>query len=351
MKTSRIVSLVLVALLAATTMLPAQDAARARLWDVVNEVRSIQIATPQDALLSELNASLNTTYVPYGETGAPGLANQVAEESNAAQQGMQSCGAPDNSASWDLVAKTLEDGFDWKVLSLSDLPEALREMSHEERNAFIEAKRAERERIQLEIQQASAERETFMQQALAERLSDAGLGEAMRKVIREQAKANPDDTRAATLLPTIARSKGMNYATVQMTGEPDTPIGGDLPTAWTSKTADMGEVWIELDYATAVTPEQVRIHETFNPGTVKTVLAKDRGGWSLLWSGTAPEGQAPRWFEPPLESVSLRTHTIRIVLDTNLQNGWNEIDAVELTGDGTRQWAHKARASSSWADE
>ena len=54
------------------------DATRARLWDVVNEVGSIQIATPQDDLLLELNASLNTTYVPYGEKGAAGLANQVA---------------------------------------------------------------------------------------------------------------------------------------------------------------------------------------------------------------------------------------------------------------------------------
>jgi hypothetical protein len=62
-------------------------------------------------------------------------------------------------------------------------------MSNEERNEFIEAKRAERERIQLEIQQASAARETFVQRVLAERLSDPGLGDAMRRVIREQAEA------------------------------------------------------------------------------------------------------------------------------------------------------------------
>ena len=54
---------------------------------------------------------------------------------------------------------------------------------------FVEAKRSEREQIQTRIQQASAAREAFVQQALAERLGDAGLGAAMRQVIREQAKA------------------------------------------------------------------------------------------------------------------------------------------------------------------
>jgi hypothetical protein len=30
--------------------------------------------------------------------------------------------------------------------------------------------------------------------------------------------------------------------------------------------------------------------------------------------------------------------------------GWNEIDAVELIGDGIRQWAKSAAASSSFSD-
>ncbi len=168
---------------------------------------------------------------------------------------------------------------------------------------------------------------------------------------KEAVRDNPDDKQVAPLLRVIARSKGQNWATVQMTVEPDTPFGGDSPTAWHSKHADMGEVWIELDYATAVTPEQVRIHETFNPGAVKAVLAKDGADWTPLWSGVAPAGEAPHWFEPPLESASLRTRTLRIELDTSRQKGWNEIDAVELIGDGKRQWAQKARTSSSFADE
>lgn len=369
MKTSRVISLVLVALVAATTLLPAQEvhpvdagvvldtpggmenvlgATRARLMDMINEVNSTKITTPQDGVLLELNASLNATYVPYGEHGAAGLGNRLEPGSHAPPPGGQGCGAHSN-ASWDLVDKSREDGFDWGTLSLSDLPEALRDMSNEGRNEFIEDKRAERERLQQAIQQVTEAREPFVQRALAERFSEAGLREAMRQAMREQYGADPDN-KLALALRLVARSKGNGWATVQITDEPDTPIGSDSPTAWTSKTTNMGEVWIELDYDTAVTPEQVRIHETFNPGAVKAVLAKDRGDWTTLWSGTAPAAEAPHWFEPPLESVSVRTRTIRIVLDTDRQDGWNEIDAVELIGDGSRQWAHDARASSAYGD-
>jgi Mg-chelatase subunit ChlD len=160
-------------------------------------IGSIQIAAPQDDLLLELNGRLNTTYVPYGEKGQDGLANQIAQDSNASRLGVQSCssrivakgGALYNNASWDLVDKTLEEGFDWDALSLADLPEEMQSMTVDQSIEFVEAKRAQREGIQLEIQSASAAREVFVKQVIASRIRGAGLGEAMRKVIREQAMA------------------------------------------------------------------------------------------------------------------------------------------------------------------
>jgi Mg-chelatase subunit ChlD len=158
---------------------------------------SIQIAAPQDDLLLELNGSLNTTYVPYGEKGQNGLANQVAQDSNASRLGVQSCssrivakgGALYNNASWDLVDRTLEEGFDWNSLSLADLPEEMQSMTVDEKVEFIGAKRTQREDIQREIQAASDAREMFVKKVIADRIGEAGLGEAMRKVIREQAMA------------------------------------------------------------------------------------------------------------------------------------------------------------------
>jgi hypothetical protein len=158
---------------------------------------SIQIATPQDEILLALNEKLNTTYVPYGEKGRDGLANQVAQDSNASRLGVQSCssrivakgGALYNNASWDLVDRTLEDGFDWNSIPLRDLPKAMQSMSDEERIQFIEAKRVEREGIQREIRQASEAREAFVQAAIARQIGESDLGQTMRKVIRDQAIA------------------------------------------------------------------------------------------------------------------------------------------------------------------
>jgi hypothetical protein len=157
---------------------------------------TIQIATPQDDTLLRLNSRLNATYVPYGAHGRDGLANQVAQDSNASRLGVQSCssrivakgGALYSNASWDLVDATLEEGFDWDSMPLDDLPEEMRSMAREQQIEYVEARRAEREAIQGEIQRVSAEREAFIKKALMERIGEAsGLGSAMRKAIREQA--------------------------------------------------------------------------------------------------------------------------------------------------------------------
>jgi hypothetical protein len=153
------------------------------------------------------------------------------------------------------------------------------------------------------------------------------------------------------LLHTIARTKGRAWSAKQLVGEPDTPIDGDLGTAWASKGEDMGEVWIELDYDRAVRADAIRVVETHNPGAVVKVLGKAPDGtWDVLWEGTERPGAAPWVSEIPLGGRRYATSTIRIVLDTNRVAGWNEIDAVELVGDGLRQWAKDARASSSFAD-
>jgi hypothetical protein len=156
---------------------------------------TIQIATPQDERLLQLNGLLNTTYVPYGPRGRDGLANQVAQDGNASRLGVESCssrivakgGALYTNASWDLVDATLAEGFEWNALPLGDLPEELRSMTREQQVAFVEERRKQRESIQAEIQRVSLERETFIRGALAAEAT--GLGSVMRQVIREQAMA------------------------------------------------------------------------------------------------------------------------------------------------------------------
>jgi hypothetical protein len=157
-----------------------------------------------------------------------------------------------------------------------------------------------------------------------------------------------DDIEA--LLRMLARQKGRDWSPEQITGAPDTLRAGDLPTAWASKQPDMGEVWIEVDFPDAVAPERLRVHETLGPGCLARVYAQEEGGsWTQVWVGTPLVGEAPAWCEVPLDFRG-RTRSLRLIVDTSRSTGWNEIDAVELVGEGRRQWAHAARAGSSYSD-
>lgn len=160
-------------------------------------VSTIQVATPQDELLLELNRQLNSTYVPYGPRGADGLANQIAQDSNASRLGVQSCGsrivakgsALYTNASWDLVDRALQEDFSWEGLEVDDLPESMHTMTDEEIAAFVEAKRNQREAIQLEIQEASDARESYIRSVLMREQQALGLDGAVREALCEQAKA------------------------------------------------------------------------------------------------------------------------------------------------------------------
>lgn len=174
---------------------------------------------------------------------------------------------------------------------------------------------------------------------------------AFLPILREEVMREGAPAAATNLSDTIAQIRGPRWAALQAAGPPDTAVNGDIGAAWASKTADMGEVWLELDYEAAVAVESVRIRETYNPGAVARIDAVlENGTRETLWEGKADVQPAPRWFEPPLRAASGRVRTIRVVIDTNRVPGWNEIDAVELLGEGRRQWASAARASSSYAD-
>lgn len=161
---------------------------------------TIQIATPQDALLLDLNTQLIPTYLPYGPRGKDGLANQVAQDGNASRLGVQSCSsritakgsALYTNAEWDLVDATLKGEFQWDALRDEDLPAEMATMNRGERIAHVATKRAAREAVQKKIQKVSLERENHIQAVLAKERgkNDEGLGDAMRKAIRGQAIAN-----------------------------------------------------------------------------------------------------------------------------------------------------------------
>jgi hypothetical protein len=180
--------------------------------------------------------------------------------------------------------------------------------------------------------------------------SDATFLPAVREAIGDALR---DGRRGDVhrLVNASARMKDRMWSAKQATGEPDTPIEGDIGTAWASKGPDEGEVWLELSYERAVRPDLVRVHESHHPGAVARVLAQaPDGSWEAVWEGREAPREAPWVSELALSPSRYATSTIRLVLDTNRVPGWNEVDAVELVGDGLRQWARSARASSTFGE-
>lgn len=154
-----------------------------------------QIATPHDQELLRLNALLNETYLPYGESGEAGLANQRVQDNNATRLGVQSCSSRvvakgsalyDNSG-WDLVDAALKEEFQWSSLRESDLPEVLRPLTHEQRVAHVMGLRAEREKLQESIRETSDTRELFLRKLRKDTVDGMGLDEALRSSLIAQA--------------------------------------------------------------------------------------------------------------------------------------------------------------------
>jgi hypothetical protein len=124
------------------------------------------------------------------------------------------------------------------------------------------------------------------------------------------------------------------WSAEQAKGRPDTPAGGDRPTAWASMEADGPEEWLELRYALEIRPVRIRVHETYNPGAVVKAEARAAdGSWKVLWRGAAAAREGEAWLTIDVPPGAFATRSIRLTLDSAAVSGWNEIDAVELIGE------------------
>jgi hypothetical protein len=160
---------------------------------------TLAVATPFDAELAGLSARMNETYVAYGDRAAEGLARQRAQDENASGAGAPSAAERANAkagglyrnGAWDLVDRMREADFDLAKIPASDLPEEMRKMTMDERRAFLEKKKAERDDIQARIKDLGEKRQKFVDEAMAQRRLDdsKALDRALLDALREQAAA------------------------------------------------------------------------------------------------------------------------------------------------------------------
>lgn len=120
-------------------------------------------------------------------------------------------------------------------------------------------------------------------------------------------------------------------------GEPDTyPEYGDIQTAWASRYPDEMVELLAISFDTAQYVNNVSIYETFNPGAVSEVSVRNKedGSWMTVYEGGIELGlkAASRIMEINFTTTSFLVDAVRINISSVLVEGWNEIDAVSISG-------------------
>jgi pyruvate/2-oxoglutarate dehydrogenase complex dihydrolipoamide acyltransferase (E2) component len=160
----------------------------------------VHVEAPQDAAIVSLNSDLNKTYIPVGSLGAVRLAAQSEQDTNAdankdsgalLQRVLTKASLNYCNSHWDLVDACAEKDFDWAKVKDEDLPEPMRGLSVEEKQAYVAAKRAERAEIQQKIQTLNTERDAYVKAELEKRGDGAEdtLDKAVVNTVKEQAVA------------------------------------------------------------------------------------------------------------------------------------------------------------------
>jgi len=160
---------------------------------------AVYVATPFDDELARQSAALNGTYLAFGERGQQGQQNQLAQDANAA--GLSKQVAAERSAakavvlyrnaSWDLVDAAKEKDFKLEAVKDEQLPEAMRNLTPEQRKAYVEQKAKEREAIQTKIKELAAKRDAFLKEESAKRglTGDKAFDNAVRESLTKQAES------------------------------------------------------------------------------------------------------------------------------------------------------------------
>lgn len=160
---------------------------------------TVAIATPQDKKLQELSAKLNTTYIAYGRADLrqQRAENQKAQDVNAAKapgagaaRAATKGGALYRNSEWDVIDRIKDDPkFDITKVPEAELCDEMRKLKPEERLAYVQKKKAERDTIQKEIAALSTQRATYIKDELKKnaRAGDSALDEAIRGTLRDQA--------------------------------------------------------------------------------------------------------------------------------------------------------------------
>ncbi len=171
---------------------------KGRYMNIDHDAAIVHISTPYDQQITNLNSSLNDTYIPYGRMGYEKKSKQLAEDANA-----QSLGSANSAkrvvskgskvysnTKWDLVDAAKQKEFKLEEVKVEELPEEMKSMTIEERKSYVEQKNSKRLSIKTEIAELNKKREAHVKSVKENesKESQSQLDDAIVSAIIEQAE-------------------------------------------------------------------------------------------------------------------------------------------------------------------
>ncbi|OQP50487.1 hypothetical protein A4H97_01195 [Niastella yeongjuensis] len=168
--------------------------------NINQNAQMIDIPTPYDTVLFQLNIQLNGTYIGYGRAGQANMSKQ--EEVDKLNYGMNKAAAAKrvavkgqkqlyNNSNWDLVDASQDDAAIVEKVDMNTLPDNLKNKSRTELKQIVTTKSKERADIQKQISAVSVKREAYINTEKARRANGGNeqtLETEIEKIIRAQAK-------------------------------------------------------------------------------------------------------------------------------------------------------------------
>ena len=159
----------------------------------------VHIDAPQDKQIATLGIDLNKTYLGYGEHAREGMAKQVSEDNNATanagagsaqQRAVSKASTNYCNTAWDLVDACRDGTVKLAEVPVAQLPEAMKTMTPEQREAHVKKMTEMRAGLQQKIMLLNREREAFVAAELKKQAQASGeqtLDQVLVETVRGQA--------------------------------------------------------------------------------------------------------------------------------------------------------------------
>jgi hypothetical protein len=163
-----------------------------RPFRIDHDLHVVDPTTPYDAEIAELGVALNATYIPYGDRGWDGLANQVEQDNNSiasrsmVSRGLSKSGSNYRNPSWDLVDAVDEGKVDLATLPDDALPAELRGLDAEGRAAVVNGSQVRRMVLSVRLDSLRRQRAIHLR-VHPDAQAPTGLDTAMIEALGEQA--------------------------------------------------------------------------------------------------------------------------------------------------------------------